>query len=183
MRIDGDVVALPPAGQAGTAALPAGAHRLEILDDASQSVMSSTFTLTGGGHRTAVLAGAAGHDVLLMTSLDTAAVPLTDAAKIRLVHAVADAPAVDAYLFTAGAAADSASRLVGNLRFAAGIDPAFTPYAIRPPAQYFMQLDEAGTNSVLVQAGPLPLGAGEVWSLILSRNDAGAYELRAIKEH
>lgn len=183
LKVDGDAMTLPPPGQSGTAELSAGAHQLQVVASGGQVLANITFTLTDGGHRTAVLSGAAGHHVLLVTTPDTAAVPVLDAAKMRVVHTVATAPAMDVYLFTVGHAADSAARFVSNFHFGTGADPQFPGYAIRPPGQYLVWLKAAGTDIVLLQAGPLTLNAGDVYSFVLAQNAAGDLELRAVKEH
>ena len=64
-----------------------------------------------------------------------------------------------------------------------GADPAFPGYAIRPPGEYLVWLKAAGTDNILLQAGPLTLNAGDVYSFVLAQNQAGDLELRAVKEH
>ena len=183
LNVDGTPMTLPPAGQSGTAALTAGAHQLQVLSGGGQVLASATITLTDGGHRTAVLSGAVGHNVLLVTTLDTASVPVLDAAKMRLVHTVAGAPPMDAYLFAVGQPDDSAARFVTPFTFGTGTDPQFPGYAVRPPGQYLVWLKAAGTNTVLLQAGPFTVNAGDVYSFVLAQNAAGDLELRTVKEH
>lgn len=182
VNVDGNPMTLPPAGQSGTAQLTAGAHQLQVHAGSGQLLTSAMITLTDGGHRTAVLSGAAGHNVLLVTTLDTASVPVLDAAKMRLVHTVAGAPAMDAYLFAVGQADDSAARFVTPFVFGSGTDPQFPGYAVRPPGQYLVWLKAAGTNTVLLQAGPFTVNAGDVYSFVLAQNAAGDLEFRAVKE-
>jgi hypothetical protein len=182
LNVDGNPMTLPPAGQSGTAQLSAGAHQLQVLSG-GQVLTSASITLTDGGHRTAVLSGAAGHNVLLVTTLDTASVPVLDAGKMRLVHTVAGAPAMDAYLFAVGQADDSAARFVTPFAYGTGTDPEFPGYAIRPPGQYLVWLKAAGTDTVLLQAGPFTVHAGDVYSFVLAQNAAGEMELRVVKEH
>lgn len=182
VNVDGNPMTLPPAGQSGTAQLNAGAHQLQVHAGSGQLLTSAMITLTDGGHRTAVLSGSAGHNVLLVTTLDTASVPVLDAAKMRLVHTVAGAPAMDAYLFAVGQADDSAARFVTPFVFGSGTDPQFPGYAVRPPGQYLVWLKAAGTNTVLLQAGPFTVNAGDVYSFVLAQTAAGDLELRAVKE-
>lgn len=182
LNVDGTPMTLPPAGQSGTAALAAGAHQLQVLAG-GRVLASATITLTDGGHRTAVLSGAAGHNVLLVTTLDTASVPVLDAAKMRLVHTVAGAPPMDAYLFAVGQPDDSAARFVTPFTFGTGTDPEFPGYAVRPPGQYLVWFKAAGTNTVLLQAGPFTVHAGDVYSFVLAQNADGDLELRAVREH
>ena len=187
VNVDGNPMTLPPAGQSGTAQLTAGAHQLQVHAGSGQLLTSAMITLTDGGHRTAVLSGAAGHNVLLVTTLDTASVPVLDAAKMRLVHTVAGAPAMDAYLFAVGQADDSAARFVTPFVFGSGTDPQFPGYAVRPPGQYLVWLKAAGTNTVLLQAGPFTVNAGDVYSFVLAQNAAGdagtARGERALNQH
>lgn len=180
--VDGSAMALPPSGASGTAELAAGPHDLRVVAN-GQTIATSTFTLTDGGHRTAVVSGSTGHIVLLVTTLDTAAAPVTDAAKMRLVHTVPDAPPMDSYLFLTTQAADSSARFVIPFNYGTGTDPEFPGYAIRPPGSYLVWLKGAGTNNVLVQGGPFTVSAGDVYSFVLARNDAGNMEIRAVKEH
>ena len=182
VKIDGAAMALPPAGASGTAELAAGPHELRVVAN-GQTIASSTFTLTDGGHRTAVVSGGTGHIVLLVTTLDTAAAPVTDAAKMRLVHTVSDAPPMDSYLFLTTQAADSSARFVIPFNYGSGTDPEFPGYAVRPPGSYLVWLKAAGTDDVLVQGGPFTVNAGEVYSFVLARNDAGNMEIRAVREH
>jgi hypothetical protein len=183
LHLDGTAVTLPPAGESGTAILAAGAHQLQAIATGGQVLASATFTLTDGAHRTAVISGAAGHNVLLVTTLDTAAVPVLDAVKLRVVHTVAGAPAMDVYLSQVGHAADSTSRLVTNLQYGTGTDARFPGYAIRPAGQYVITLTATGTSTVLLQSGSLTLNAGDVDSFVLAQNAAGELELRTVKEH
>ena len=182
LRIDGNVVALPAAGTSGSSALDAGVHQFQVLNG-SQVLATKTISIDANGHRTAVLSGTMSQALLLVNTLDTAVVPMTDAAKVRLVHTVPDAPSTDAYLFLTSQAADSGTRFVVPFNYGTGTDPNFPGFGVRPPGQYLVWLKAAGTNTVLVQGGPFTLAAGDVWSFVLARNDAGSLEIRAVKEH
>jgi hypothetical protein len=183
VNLDGTTMTLPPAGQSGTATVTAGAHQLQAFSATGQSLASVTFTIADGTHRTTILSGSTGHYVMLLNPIDTAAVPVLDAAKLRIVHTVASAPAMDAYLSQVGHAVDSASRLVTNLQYGSGTDARFPGYAIRPAGQYVITLMATGTSTVLLQSEVLTLNPGDVDSFILAQNAAGELELRTVKEH
>ncbi len=182
LRIDGQTTALPASGTSGTADLSAGDHQLQVYSGAAV-VASKSITMVAGTHRTAVLSGTVSAAMLLVNTLDSAIVPLTDAAKLRLVHTVPDAPSTDAYLFLTTQAADSSTRFVFPFNYGTGTDANFPGFGVRPPGSYLVWLKAAGTNTVLVQGGPFTVAAGDVWSFVLARNDAGALEIRAVKEH
>jgi hypothetical protein len=182
LQVDGAAATLPASGTSGTAILSAGSHQFQ-LSAGGQVLLSRTITIANGTHSTAVLSGSAASAMLLVNTMDTAAVPLTDAAKMRLVHTVPDAPSYDAYLFLTTQAADSAARFVIPFNYGTGTNPEFPGYGVRPPGDYLVWLKAAGTDNVLVQGGPFTVHAGDVYSFVLARNDAGTLEIRAVKEH
>jgi hypothetical protein len=183
LQLDGSAIALPPAGQSGTTALAAGAHTLQATGSGGVVASRTTFAVAAGDHRTAVLSSVSGHDVLLVTTLDTAAAPVVDGGKMRLVHTIAGAPLMDAYLFEVGAAADSSTWFLSPFQFGSGTDPRFPGYAVRPAGQYLVWLKASGTDNVLVQFGPVTVNNGDVYSFVLAQNAAATMELRAVKEH
>jgi hypothetical protein len=183
LKLDGAAIALPPAGQSGTAVVTSGAHQLEAVTATGQTLASTTFSIADGSHRTTVLSGSSGHYVMVLNAVDTASVPVVDGVKMRLVHTVAGAPSMDAYLFEVGHAADSSARFITPFNFGTGSDPRFPGYAVRPAGQYDVWLKAAGTDNVLVQFGPITVGNGDVYSFILAENAAGALEIRAVNEH
>ena len=182
LRVDGSDVTLPRAGTSGTTELDSGSHQLQVFNG-SQLLAAKTITISTNTHRTAVLSGTMAAALLLVNTLDTAVVPLTDAVKLRLVHTVADAPSTDAYVFLTSQAADSSTRFVFPFTYGVGTDANFPGFGVRPPGQYLVWLKASGTNTVLVQAGPFTLNAGDVYSFVLARNAAGALEIRSVKEH
>lgn len=183
LKLDGTTMTLPASGRSGTAIVTAGMHQLQAFNLQGQSVGSATFTIGDGTHRTTVLSGSDGHYVMLVNPIDTAAAPVVDGAKMRLVHTVTGAPSMDAYLFEVGHAADSASRFLTPFQFGSGSDPRFPGYAVRPSGQYDVWLKAAGTDNVLVQFGPITVNNGDVYSFVLASNAAGAMEIRAVKEN
>lgn len=183
VKLDGITMILPAAGHSGTAVVPAGAHQIQAFNPAGQSVGIASFTIANGTHRTTVLSGSDGHYVMLVNPIDTAAVPVVDGAKMRLVHTVTGAPSMDAYLFEVGHAADSSARFLTPFQFGSGTDPRFPGYAVRPAGQYDVWLKASGTDNVLVQFGPISVNNSEVYSFVLAENAAGVMEIRAVKEN
>lgn len=183
VKLDGTVMTLPPAGQSGSVVINAGSHQLEAFSAAGQSLATATFAIADGTHRTSVLSGSNGHYVMLLNAIDTAATAVVDGVKMRLVHTVAGAPSMDAYIFSVGHAADSAARFLTPFQYGSGSDPRFPGYAVRPAGQYDVWLKASGTDNVLVQFGPITVNNGEVFSFVLAENAAGAMEIRAVKEH
>jgi len=183
VHLDGALMGMPPTGQSGTALVAAGVHRLQAIGGSGEVLASVTFTMVGGAHRTAVMSGGPGRPVLLVTPLDTAAVPLVGAAKVRLVHTAPDAATVDAYLFGNGQAADSSTRFVSGFHYGSGTDPQFPGYAVRPPGEYLILLKAVSNGQPILQAGPITLNGGDVYSFVLAQDMNGQLELRTVKEH
>jgi hypothetical protein len=138
--------------------------------------------VSGTEHHTAVVSGTSASIALLVSALDTAQVPVVDGIKARVVHTVPTALAMDAYFFTNTSASDSAARFVTNFRYGTGTNPDFPGYAIRPPGTYYMWFKAAGTNNILLQAGPIALTAGHVYSFVLAQNATGGMEIRTVVE-
>jgi len=182
LRVDGATTTLPAAGTARALTLSQGTHQLEATGSGGQTLASATVSVAADVHRSVVLSGSAGNVSLLVSAIDTAQVPLSDAIKARLVHTVQNAPAMDAYLFLTSQAADSGARVLTNFTYGVGTDPEFPGYVVRPPGEYLVWLKAAGTDNVLLQAGPVTLTAGHVYSFVLALNDAGEMELRTVVE-
>jgi hypothetical protein len=182
LRLDGTALTLPAPGSAGTAAITSGTHRLDAVDAAGAVAATASFSIADGDHRTAVLSGNSAHAVLLVTAIDTASVPVVDGVKLRVVHSAPDAPAMDAYVFEVGHAADSAALFVTNFRYGSGSDPQFPGFAIRPPATYDVWLKATGTDNVLAQVNNVALAAGHVYSFVLSEDVSGALQLRLVQD-
>ena len=182
LRLDGVVMHMPPSGTTTSAAIPSGFHRLEVRSFTGDLLASADFAAPAGGRRSAVLSGATARNVSLLVVSDTASLPPAGAAKVRLVHTVPKAPIFDTYLFRAGQSADSGARFVSPFMFGVGVNPQFPGYAVRSPGNYTVQLTLPGTGQVMVQKGPITLGAGQVISVVLAENAAAELELRVVRE-
>lgn len=182
LRLDGVVVNMPPSGTTGSAPIPSGFHRLEVRSLAGSVLASAEFAAPAGGRRSAVLSGATGKTISLLVVSDTASLPPAGAAKVRLVHTVPTAPVFDTYLFRVGQSADSGARFVSPFTFGVGVNPEFPGYAVRSPGDYVVQLTLPGTSQVALQKGPITMGAGQVFSVVLAENAASELELRVVRE-
>ena len=179
--LDGEMFLLPSAGQSTGFPIAAGAHRLEARNAGGQVLASLDFSDTSGSHRTVVVAGSLTGTVSLLSTLDTASIPPTNAAKVRVIHTVPDAPPLNALLFLAGSNPDSSSAFVTPFSYGTGTNPAFPGYAVRPLGSYTVRAVTPGTNATMAET-QVVLGNEQLWSVVLVRNDAGALELRAVRE-
>lgn len=179
--LDGGMFQLPSSGASTGFPVATGAHRLEVRNAGGQVLATLNFSDTAGSHRTVVVAGSVTHGVSLVSALDTASIPPSNAAKVRVVHTVADAPPLNALLFLTGAAVDSSATFVTPFSYGAGTDPNFPGYAVRPLGTYTVRAVTPGTNATVVET-QVVLGNMQLWSVVLVRNAAGGLELRPVLE-
>lgn len=179
--LDGEVFLLPSSGQSTGFPITAGAHYLEARNAGGQVLASLNFSDTTGSHRTIVVAGSVSRSVSLLSTLDTASIPPANAAKIRVIHTVPDAPPLNARLFLTGANPDSSAGFVTPFSYGVGTNPEFPGYAVRPLGTYTVRAVTPGTNATVVET-QVVLGNEQLWSVILVRNAAGALEFRAVRE-
>ena len=179
--LDGELLLLPSSGQSTGFPIAAGAHRLEARNAGGQVLASLNFSDPSGSHRTVVVAGSVSRSVSLLSTLDTASIPPANAAKIRVIHTVSDAPPLNALLFLTGAAADSGAGFVTPFSYGVGTNPEFPGYAVRPLGTYTVRAVTPGANATVVEA-QVVLGNGQLWSVVLVRNAAGTLEFRPVRE-
>ena len=179
--LDGEMFLLPSSGQSTGFPISAGAHRLETRNAGGQVLATLNFSDVSGSHRTVVVAGSLSGTVSLLSTLDTASIPPANAAKVRVIHTVPDAPPLNALLFLAGSNVDSSSTFVTPFSYGTGTNPEFPGYAVRPLGTYTVRAVTPGTNATVVET-QVVLGNGQLWSVVLVRNAAGALEFRAVRE-
>src|SRR3990172_1056310 len=179
--LDGEILLLPSSGQSTGFPIAAGAHRLEARNAGGQLLASLNFSDTSGSHRTVVVAGSVSRSVSLLSTLDTASIPPANAAKVRVIHTVPDAPPLNALLFLTGAAVDSSAGFVTPFSYGVGTNPEFPGYAVRPLGTYTVRAVTPGTSTTVVET-QVVLGNAQLWSVVLVRNAAGALELRPGRE-
>ncbi len=179
--LDGEMFLLPSSGQSTGFPIAAGSHRLEARNAGGQVLATLDFSDISGSHRTVVVAGSLLGTVSLLSTLDTASIPPVNAAKIRVIHTVPDAPPLNALLFLTGAAVDSAAAFVTPFSYGVGTNPEFPGYAVRPLGTYTVRVVSPGSTTAVAET-QVVLGNMQLWSVVLARNAAGALELRAVQE-
>lgn len=181
--LDGSEITLPEAGTRIARVIPVGAHRIEALREGGRVVASAHFSVAEGGRRTAVVGGTAGSlAVTVLVGADTASIPVGDAVKVRVVHTVQGTPDLEAWLTPAAAPINTATRLLSPFSYGVGLSGEFPGYVVRTPGSYRIRVTNLATAAVqteLVQE----FGAGQVWSVVLTRRTDGELELLPIREH
>jgi len=162
----------------------------EVLSSGTKGALASVpLTLAAGKSYTVLVAGP--RDALTaMVSVDTgssagpgqtpppppppgqpsdsgiAPPPVTDVVHFRLVHAAPDAPPLDPYLLSVGAALDTLPTVqpftYGSL--------ALTADLIRAPGHYVVKFTDAGTRHVILESGDIDAAAGDLLTVVLGEN-------------
>ena len=183
LTLDGVVMGMPNWGTTTSTAIAPGSHRIEIRSFGSATLLASAdFAVPAGERRSAVIGGATGKNVVVLVRADTASLPPVGAAKVRMVHTVPKAPIFDAYLTLVGLPADSSARIVAPFEYGSGLNAEFPGYVVRGPGTYQATLKLTGTTQVVLQSPTFSMAAGQVYSVIVSENAAGALEMRAVRE-
>ena len=168
VAIDGRLIleGVTTAEPAGYTYVPSGSHALEVRSAEQGTVLSSTpVTFRKDSSYTLVVPPAAGGDPVV--AIDTGAVPAAGKVKFRVVHGAPDAPPLDVYLTENGASLDGATRYVTPFVYGAGASDEFPGYVEREPGTYQVRFTAAGTTDELLDSGPLPAAAGQVFSVVL----------------
>lgn len=181
--LDDGAITLPPEGNRISRVIPAGSHRLEARAAGGRVLASANFAVAEGSRRTAILGGSVmGPVVSLVVGADTASLPLGDAAKVRVVHTVIGTPTLEAWLAPQGAVIDSSARLVSPFDYGVGLSGIFPGYVVRPPGTYRVRITNLATGAVQAEQS-VAMAAGQVWSVVLTRQADGELELVAVQEH
>ncbi len=183
LTLDDGTVTMPATGTRISRVITAGSHRLEARIEGGQVVASAQFVLAEGARRTAIVGGsAAGHAVSLIVAADTASAPLGDAIKVRVVHTVLSTPTLEAWMAPYGAAVDSSARLLSPFDYGVGLSGEFPGYVVRPPGTYRFEVTNLATGAVQAEL-VATMAAGQVWSVILTRQADGELALIPIREN
>lgn len=150
----------------GYFALPPGMHSFDFvpeggtLDDAVLSALDVTVA-PGGAYELAVVGQPDGLQ-LLVNPVDlsplppgTAGTPLKNT-RVRAIHAVADAPAVDVTIISD----DIAERIFSDVTF-----PQVTDYITKTAGSYRIQVSLTGVNSAPIDLGPTEFAGDTVYSM------------------
>ncbi len=169
LAVDGVVIFTNIAYAAATpyVSLAAGQHTLTItLAGATRPLLNQAVTLAGETDHTALAAGATGALSLTLLEDDNAR-PATGKARLRVVHAAPNAPAVDV------ANGEDLPFLFG---LAAGDASAYAPL---DAGLYDLRLQLAGFKTALATLPPTTLADGRVYTLFLIGQMAQAAETAA----
>ena len=181
--LDDAMITLPEQGDRISRPIPAGAHRLEARREGGSVIASAHFSVAEGGRRTAIIGGTAASQVVtLLVGADTAAIPVGDAAKIRVVHTVQGTPTLEAWLTPVDEPVTPGGRIYSPFSYGVGLSGEFPGYVVRTPGLYRIQVKNLATATLqteLIQS----LSAGQVWSIVLTRRGDGELELIPIREH
>lgn len=181
--LDDAAITLPAQGTRISRVIPAGAHRLEARRQGGSVVASAHFSVAEGGRRTAIVGGAAGSQaVTVLVGADTASLPSGDAVKVRVVHTVQGTPTLEAWLSPAGAPVNDGARLWSPFSYGVGLSGEFPGYVVRAPGSYRIRVTNQATAALQTELVH-SFGAGQVWSVILTRRADGELELLPIREH
>lgn len=178
--LDGSQINLPTLGGRSSRAIASGAHRLE-LRNAATLLATADFVVSDGGKRSAVVGGGANGTISLLVAADTASLPPSDAAKIRVVNTVSGLGPLEALLHLTSAAPDSAAHFVSPFSYGVGTSGEFPGYAVRPPGTYRVAAVDPVSGDVVAEA-TVTIGAGQVFSAVLTSTLSGTVEFVVIRE-
>lgn len=180
--LDGELIPLPQSGLRTSRSIAEGTHVLEARTGAGITAATASFAVGDGSRRTAILAGGdSPTSAAILITADTASIPQGDAGKLRLVHSVADAPALEGWLDGSLSCGNTAARLVSPFSYGMGLSQDSPGYVLRNAGQYLVTVTGLAQGDTLAQAN-LNLGPGQVWSVVLVRDGEGELTLVPIRE-
>jgi hypothetical protein len=153
--------------------LPEGTQNVQVFaaGDTSEPVIGADVELAGG---MAYTVGAVGlvEDGSLTAQVyeDDLSAPAEGNAKLRAVHAVPDAPAVDIV-------PEGGEALVEGLEF-----PNASPYAEVPAGDYTINVNAAGTDDTLLSAAASPAAGGVYSAFAIGSAEAGNLDLLVVQD-
>lgn len=181
--LDDVEIALPAQRDRIARVIPAGAHRLEARREGGSVMASAHFSVAEGGKRTAIIGGTAESQVVtVLVGADTAGIPSGDAVKIRVVHTVQGTPTLEAWLTPLAEPVTPGGRLWSPFPYGVGLSGEFPGYVVRSPGFYRIQVTNQATSTLQTELIH-SFGAGQVWSVVLTRRADGELELVPIREH
>ena len=136
-------------------ALPAGEYQVQVVPtgaEAADAVIDAMLTLEGGKYYQVAAVGPVAEIAPAVFEVDASAVT-EGMARVRVIHASPDAPAVDLTL------ADG-TVIFGNLEF-----PNASDYAEVEGASYDLQVRPAGTEDVALDLPGVALDAGTIYDI------------------
>lgn len=172
---------VPYKSYTGYASLPAGTVQVQLqVAPAGAIVYTRSVTLSAGTYSLVALGKVAGGNNALNVfefADDTQSTP--GFAKIRVIHAAPSAPTVDVYATAAYVPIANASPTLANVPFAAG-----SGFLAVPGGAYQARVTVAGTKTVAINSGTLPLVGGTVRTILAidPEKEGGAFQLLTIPD-
>jgi hypothetical protein len=181
--LDDQMITLPGPGDRISRVIPAGTHRIEARREGGGVMASAHFSVAEGGRRTAIIGGTASSQaVTVLVGADTAGIPTGDAVKIRVVHTVQGTPTLEAWLTPLAGPGTPGGLLWSPFPYGVGLSGEFPTYVVRAPGFYRIHVINQATATLQTELIH-SFGAGQVWSVVLTRRADGELELVPIREH
>jgi hypothetical protein len=137
------------------------AFQVNLSGTGTTAVSAGPTTLQGGMAYTFYALGkASANSLVIMATGDDVAAPPSGSTKVRVVHGASTAPAVDVYASAPYAPLPSAPALTAVPFPLAG------PYLTVPAGVYQARVTVAGTRTVAIDSGRLPLTGGTVRTVV-----------------
>jgi Domain of unknown function (DUF4397) len=155
----------------------AGSRRLQAVPVNSTSpIFDVSVPITNTGNTTVLMTGpVSGTKSLVLTDGGTAAV--TNDGYVRIINASASMVAVDVYLITAGSSLSGAKAVGTNVGFQGN-----TGYQATPEGDFEVILTKAGTQSILLDTGPVNLTAAQNMTLVVLDGTSGAFTFTLLQD-
>ena len=135
------------------ATLSAGSHSVRIVPvNSQQALIDTTVTLQADTYNTIAAVGQP-NSVQALTMTDSSTLPLPNQARVRLVHASPNAPAVDV-------AVKGGPTLFSNVSF-----PTATDYIVVGAQPYTVDILSAGTSNIVLTVPNVSLNGSTVYSI------------------
>jgi hypothetical protein len=166
------VEALPFKGASGYLAVPPGSYNIQVRVAGTQTtVLSQTLMLMGGTDYTAFAMGtvSGSQPLFLVTYGDNLLPRPTNTISLRVVHAAANAPAVDVYVAAPWAPVTGATPVLRGVPFGAASAHLDIPVGI-----YQGRVTVAGTKTIAINSPILREPGGAVRTLVAVDNPGGS---------
>ena len=135
------------------ATLSAGSHSVRVVPvNSQQALIDTTVTLQADTYNTIAAVGQP-NSVQALTMTDSSTLPLPNQARVRLVHASPNAPAVDV-------AVKGGPTLFSNVSF-----PTATDYIVVGAQPYTVDILSAGTSNIVLTVPNVSLNGSTVYSI------------------
>jgi hypothetical protein len=160
--------------------VPPGTYTVEVkLSGTNTTVITGPITVQGGNAYTFYALGrVAAGNLFLMGTGDDVVAPAAGSTKLRVVHGASTAPVVDVYA-SAPFAPLPANPAITAFPFALG-----SPYLSVPAGVYQARVTVAGTTTVAIDSGRLPLTGGTVRTVVAldPPTPGGAFQLLVLPD-